>query len=381
MRERFLSAENEARNETDLLELLLTFTIPLKDVRPLAERLLDEFGGLSALLASSPAAMREVKGVGEVTAVLLKVADWLRIHYAAAEEEPRSKPLQPHVQRLLFDDSVPPESPPETAADAQEEQTEKTSPPEKAEKKRSGLFGKAALKEAIELLPALPDTDSIEEIRSFFRSNLHYNAETTRRRYANYIVRRMFPQAKPEAALRKFAKKFGGDRNLGEVCFYRFIKVEPLTIEVAHELLIPEIGVGKLNRKRLAEYLQGRFPGYKSIGDCARSLIEAFSAGGVVKADRNKLTFSYRDIPLAAFAFVLHEEFPEPGMYDLAAAEQNEVFKAMLWDPDLILPSIYELRNQGLISKVSEIDSVRQFTTRFALSGVVEKICENGDDK
>ena len=46
----------------------------------------------------------------------------------------------------------------------------------------------------------------------------------------------------------------------------------------------------------------------------------------------------------------------------------------MLWNPEFILPELYELRNQGLISKVSDIDTVRQFTTKFTLDQLVERL-------
>jgi DNA repair protein RadC len=48
----------------------------------------------------------------------------------------------------------------------------------------------------------------------------------------------------------------------------------------------------------------------------------------------------------------------------------------MFWNPDRILSSIYELRNRGLISKVSEIDSVCQFTTRYDLADLVNVLKE-----
>jgi len=37
------------------------------------------------------------------------------------------------------------------------------------------------------------------------------------------------------------------------------------------------------------------------------------------------------------------------------------------------------LRNQRLISKVSEIDNIRQFTTKYTLAGVVEHIVSGGE--
>jgi DNA repair protein RadC len=61
-------------------------------------------------------------------------------------------------------------------------------------------------------------------------------------------------------------------------------------------------------------------------------------------------------------------------MYDLARLEQNPFMRAMLWQPDQLVSALYELRNRGLLSKISEIDSVRQFTTRLTLRQVIERL-------
>ena len=61
-------------------------------------------------------------------------------------------------------------------------------------------------------------------------------------------------------------------------------------------------------------------------------------------------------------------------MYDLDRLENNRQVISMLWNPTKLVPMLYELRNNGLISKISEIDSVRQFTTKWTLDEVVVKI-------
>jgi DNA repair protein RadC len=108
--------------------------------------------------------------------------------------------------------------------------------------------------------------------------------------------------------------------------------------------------------------------------------VDALTAGGIARADRTKISFAYREIPVASFAFVLHSEFPEPGMYDIRKLEVNRMIRAMLWNPERLLHALYELRNQGLISKVSEIDSIRQFTTKYTLAEVVEQIVSGGKE-
>lgn len=70
LRRAFLSgAELE---DHELLELLLTYAIPRADVNPLAHHLLDRFGGLEKVFQASPEELKELAGVGESAAVLIK---------------------------------------------------------------------------------------------------------------------------------------------------------------------------------------------------------------------------------------------------------------------------------------------------------------------
>ena len=241
------------------------------------------------------------------------------------------------------------------------------------------MFGKAMLKESIEILPNLPDTESLDEINSFLKNNLPFSAVQTRLRNSSYIVSRMFPNGYADAPLRSFARAFPETQELRDVCFYRFLLSEPLEVEIIEDLILPNLGTGRLSRGGIRKHLAEKFPEAKSIGDCGKAIVDALSAGGVVKADRAKISFAFRDIPVASFAFVLHSEFPEPGMFDIRELEENPMIRAMLWNPDRLLHALYELRNQGLISKISEIDNIRQFTTKHTLAGVVEQIVSRGE--
>jgi len=86
------------------------------------------------------------------------------------------------------------------------------------------------------------------------------------------------------------------------------------------------------------------------------------------------VSFAYRDIPPASFAFILHSEFPDISMYSINDLEENRFIRAMLWNPDRISYTLYELRNKGLISKISEIDGIRQFSTKYTLDEIVGKL-------
>ena len=57
----------------EVLELVLTFAIPRMDVNPLAHRLMDRFGSLSAVMEAPMEELKQVEGVGDRAATLLSV--------------------------------------------------------------------------------------------------------------------------------------------------------------------------------------------------------------------------------------------------------------------------------------------------------------------
>lgn len=88
LRERFLAGGAEAMPDYELLELVLFRAIPRQDVKPLARRLIEEFGDFTHVLAAPLPRLRAVDGVGEAVALELKIVE------AAAHRLARGKVLQ-----------------------------------------------------------------------------------------------------------------------------------------------------------------------------------------------------------------------------------------------------------------------------------------------
>ncbi len=362
----FIAGDDAAYTDEKLLELLLTYAIPQKDVQPLARKLIATFGSLSNVLSADITSLCKQEGIKEHSAVLLKLADWISKHdhredgkQAQIKESFTAPTLFPEDSLVITESDIP--------RKVQSKPRKST-----ASHARTGLFGKAMLHEAIDMLPRLPDTESLAEVKDFLKRHLRFSGQSTRDRNARYIVQRMFPEGYADLALLAFAHTYASRQELRDVCFYRFCKVEPLMYEVIENLLLPAIGAGQLQRSDLRNYLTHRFPDYPSTKDCAFAIVDALIAGSIVTANRLTINFTYRDIKIPSFAFILHSEFPEPGMFDIGKLEQNRAIRAMLWKPDALIPTLYELRNRNIISKVSEIDTVRQFTTKYTLNQVSE---------
>jgi DNA repair protein RadC len=388
LRERFLDGEERALSEEGLVELLLTFASPQKDVQPLTRSLLQQFGSLQGITSASPIALEKVPGIGCATIALLKLVEHIVVR-KHRKMEPVSASQPPAVPTLfplegakgwgLF--SSPIGDGQELPSGRRRNRVRRVAPkPTRIQlKKGTGLFGKGLLKDAIQCLPRLPDTDSLDEVRRFLREGgLHYSSAQTRSRYAQYVSRRMFPAGVADQAVRLFAKHFDGTQALRDICFYRFLKAEPVVEPCLREVLLPSIGRGTLPRASILQYLAERFHDAKprTIQDTANAIVDVLVAAGLVKGQRHQLLFRYREVCLESFAFILHSEFSEPGMYDIEKVQSASIFSALLWPADQLVRALYELRNKGLIAKVSEIDQMRQVTLRYDLDGVVQKMVE-----
>lgn len=87
LKAQFLS-HGEDFHDHQLLELLLCYAIPQGDVNELSHALLERFGSLAGVMDALPESLRQVPGVGEHTAVLLKLIPKLAGRYSTIRSSP-----------------------------------------------------------------------------------------------------------------------------------------------------------------------------------------------------------------------------------------------------------------------------------------------------
>lgn len=71
MRKQFLTHGMDALRDYEVLELLLFYAIPRKDTRPIARKLLEQFGSIAGVLEASPQALQAAGPLSENAAILL----------------------------------------------------------------------------------------------------------------------------------------------------------------------------------------------------------------------------------------------------------------------------------------------------------------------
>jgi len=73
MRQRYRRQGLEGFAQHEVLELLLFYAIPQKNVNPLAHTLIDHFGSLYGVLHATPDQLKQVEGIGEYAATFLSL--------------------------------------------------------------------------------------------------------------------------------------------------------------------------------------------------------------------------------------------------------------------------------------------------------------------
>lgn len=227
--------------------------------------------------------------------------------------------------------------------------------------------------QALELLPEAARFKDSEEFRQFLVEKLAYNSVSTRKRNAGYLINRFFPGHYLHPDLTNFAAVAGKER-LGDVLFYLTARAERILQLVAEKVVWPALPVGNVHRSKMRDFVKGQLNSDNPSKRTTIAVAQCYGKFGIADVSKTKLRISTRISDLATFAYILHLEFPEPGMQPFEKLLDGPMHKWLLWDRQWMIEQLYLCRQEGLLSKVSEIDSMRQFTTKYSLAEAIDKI-------
>jgi len=236
------------------------------------------------------------------------------------------------------------------------------------------VYAKELVPQARKVIPKAARFSEIASYRKHLHETLPYNAVATRKRNANYLIGRFFPGEHLHPDLVAFAAAAERHRALGDVLFYLTCRTEKMVAMVAESLIWPSLADGGLPRSRIQDFIKAHFPRSRSAKQVSSAIVRTYTGLGVATATRTRMNVSQRQGHLAALAYIMHLEFPEPGMYSFDKLLDGPMHKWLLWDRKWIAEQLYMLRHFKLLSKVSDIDNMRQFTTKYSLAEAVDHI-------
>jgi hypothetical protein len=347
LRRRFL-ADADQLSPAEQLELLLTYAIPRQDVAPLSQTLLTRFGSLDGVLHAKPEELLQVAGVGETTAVLIQLVAHLGSTNTQTARLLHGDPLKTSQPTLFSELELPP---PEVAAP----------------KTEMRAFVNDEIATSLEFIPQAGDFADYDSFKAFLNDRLPYNSVSTRKRRANHIVARFYPDETLDVPLTDYASRFRVTADLYPVIFYHVLQAEPLVARLAEELVWAALPVGYVTREEMRLYVLRYLPdiSLSSQKNVLLSLFNTYGLLGVSVKDKAILRLQVGSGTLPAFLYILTAVFPQPGIYSFDALEQGPMRRWLLWDREWMRRQLYNLRDLGVISKISEIDAMRQFTLAF----------------
>jgi DNA repair protein RadC len=99
LRKRLIEGGGDALLDHELIEYLLALAIPRRDTKPLAKKLLHEFGGISGLLTADGESLARSGGLGETAVAAIKIVQAASLRMLS--DPIRNKPILSNWQALL----------------------------------------------------------------------------------------------------------------------------------------------------------------------------------------------------------------------------------------------------------------------------------------
>jgi DNA repair protein RadC len=356
LRQRFRENQ-QLLTETEQLELLLTYAISRRDVAPLARDLMARFGSLRAVIAAPPEQLLEIAGVGESTVTFFQLFESIMAESSEGSSDMSpAKQNAPSPQLNLF------ELEPKIEKSSSSSYPAKKKPAIKERQMR--VFANDEIANSLAFLPQADNFQSLEEFKSYLYEKLPYNAAETRQRRARNIIERLYQEGSIDTPLTYYAARCTSQADLQPVVFYHVLKAEPIAAKIAEELIWPALPLGRVEREQVNEFILRYLPDVKSasLEKMYESMSHTYALTGVGVVDKKGFRFQLRQGSLESLLYILTSEFHEPGIYSFDNLYGSPLHHWLLWDREWIRLQLYNLQDFGILTKVSEIDTVRQFT-------------------
>lgn len=344
-------------SDAERLELLLTYAIPRKDVEPLAHGLLAHFGSLQAVIIAPPERLLEIDGVGESTITFIQLLQSLMVDSTEVSSDmslTKQKTISPQLNLFRIEPGI--EKPSPTGYSAKKKQAIKN--------RQMRVFANDEIVNSLTFLPQAGKFRSLEDFKGYLQEKLPYNAAETRQRRANYIIERFYFENNIDTPFTYFVSQCTAEIDLKPAVFYHILKAEPIAAKVAEEFIWPALPIGRVEREKMREFILRYLPdaGASSQRNMLRALFYTYDLLGIGSANKTILRFQLDKGTMESFLYILTSEYPQPGIYPFDALYSGPMHHWMLWDREWMRQQLYNLQDFGILTKVSEIDTIRQFT-------------------
>ena len=337
LRKRFILDPNFL-TDAQKVELLLSYAIPRKDIEPIAQELMTKFGDIRSIITQPISELEKTNGIGESSAVYLSLIGHILSEIFNNDNEEKMNKYQASL--FIIDDD-------------HHQKDEKLS-----------IFVHDEIESSLQFLPTAFDFGSKGSFAEYLKANLPYNTESTRARRGSYILNRYLNYPDIKNPLTFMLSKTNNILAHKNALFYVIQKQEKIAYQFAEEVIWANLALGFISKSQITEFLTRYFPMKEknSINKVQKALLNTYALLGMGNEKDDRLYFSLHNAELESFLFVLTSEYPQPATIPFDKIMNGFIHQHMLWHRDWIKDQLYRLRELKIISKIAEIDFVKQFT-------------------
>ncbi len=224
-------------------------------------------------------------------------------------------------------------------------------------------------------LQAIRDSEQFESFDAFaayLKQGVRLNSEITRARYANLLIKRLFPEKTLDGLNPRIWKTYHDESLLHELARFTTLEAEPVIAQFVAQHLLSMLPGDLLDAATIRDYIGATYGNFKR--DSYERLQAALQHMGFVTRVKKELVVREIPRPTNSFLILLHARLaPTPRIVrvdSILAAPENTV--APFWKllgmraKKTVREILRDAHAVGLIANYAAVDQLEQITTRYS---------------
>jgi hypothetical protein len=228
-------------------------------------------------------------------------------------------------------------------------------------------------KASIQAIIKSNDYKKYNDFYQYLLNDLPINSPETRKKYANVIQRRYFPNRSLNDLAASVWKVYQDERILKDIMRLNTLEAERAAADFVVNIVLPKQPGSKFNKDIIREFIVEAYSEIKK--DTHNRLQKICIDLGFLGRYNKSLVVEKIPQPNNAFLIVFHNRLAEtPRIVRLSEILQYEWWQYLgLRNVDEIRDIFLQAEVAGLIARFSRVDELEQITTRFSFDDYIEQ--------
>lgn len=230
----------------------------------------------------------------------------------------------------------------------------------------------------LEVIRESEQFSSFDALIEYLKHGVRLNSQATRERYANLLVKRLFPEKSLDGLNPRTWRTYHDEQLLCDLARFTTLEAEPVIARFVVEQLLAVPAGSLIDAATLRDFVGSTYGSFKK--DSAERIQSAIQHMGFVTRIGGKLVTQDVARPATALLILLHARLaPTPRIVRLSDILETQEGNAPFWkllgirEEKTVRSILREAADARLIAKYTLVDQLEQITTGYSLDEYLEK--------